>query len=192
METLKNRVKRIIFEQCNGSNKEFAKLIGVGLSTINLWDDNHIPKGDILQRLHTVLNVDLHWFLTGKGDPCIEKSRSGKPQVSGSSASEAETRNRKVSDGRDFPFNFSPDGDPRRQQPTGLDQVKELPSQFVASGEQTMQAFFSNFQAFYHRMERHTLLLDRINCLERDCDELRQKIVELEGILGTNGKMVGS
>ena len=65
---LRNRIEKIVFEKCNDSKRQFAELLGVEHNTIDLWDDDHIPQGDILQRIHELLNVDLHWLLTGKGD----------------------------------------------------------------------------------------------------------------------------
>jgi hypothetical protein len=65
---LKERIRDIINLRCNGSNKTFASLLGINVSTIQKWDDDHAPNGDILLRIYEKFNVDTTWLLTGKGD----------------------------------------------------------------------------------------------------------------------------
>jgi len=59
------------------SRAEFARKIGIHVSTIALWDDKHLPKGDILQRIHKEFNVNIDWLLTGEGVPYINKEANG-------------------------------------------------------------------------------------------------------------------
>jgi len=73
--TLKNRIKYIILTHCKGSNTVFADRINISTSTIQSWDDQHLPKGDTLQRIHKEFNVDINWLLTGEGEPYIKKDR---------------------------------------------------------------------------------------------------------------------
>jgi len=60
------------------SKAEFARKIGIHVSTIALWDDEHLPKGDILQRIHKEFNIDLNWLLTGEGEPYIQPAEGIK------------------------------------------------------------------------------------------------------------------
>lgn len=75
----KARIKTIIIDHCKGSNKKFAKELGINVSTIQVWDDTHLPKGDILQRMHDVFNVNVTWLLTGQGDPYIKDRKKDGP-----------------------------------------------------------------------------------------------------------------
>lgn len=76
--TLKERIKMIINDRCDRSNKRFAEQIGISPSTILIWDDEHLPKGDILSRIRKEFNVDINWLLTGQGEPYI-KDRKPEP-----------------------------------------------------------------------------------------------------------------
>lgn len=73
--TLKNRIQHIILNHCNRSNKVFANRINIATSTIQSWDDEHFPKGDILHRIHKEFDVNINWLLTGEGAPYIKKDR---------------------------------------------------------------------------------------------------------------------
>jgi len=73
--TFKNRIQHIILTHCNRSNKVFADRINIATSTIQSWDDEHFPKGDILHRIHKEFNIDINWLLTGEGEPYIKTDR---------------------------------------------------------------------------------------------------------------------
>jgi len=66
----KNRVKVV---RGRLTQKEFASRLGIHESTVQLYEAGHIPKGDILKRIHTVFHVDMNWLLTGEGEPFPEK-----------------------------------------------------------------------------------------------------------------------
>lgn len=51
------------------TQKNLAKRLGVGLKTINGWEnDISEPRANKLQTLSGVLNVSIPWLLTGEGD----------------------------------------------------------------------------------------------------------------------------
>ena len=55
------------------SREDFAKKINVDKSTIHNYLNGHIPKGDVLQRIHQEFKVNINWLLTGEGNTYIEK-----------------------------------------------------------------------------------------------------------------------
>jgi len=65
---IKDRIRRIIDNDCKRSNAVFAERINIVPSTIQKWDDQHLPNGDTLQRIHKEFNVDINWLLTGVGE----------------------------------------------------------------------------------------------------------------------------
>lgn len=55
-------------EACQMSQKSLAKRLGVGLKTIEGWEnDLSEPRANKLQMLAGVLNVSIPWLLTGEG-----------------------------------------------------------------------------------------------------------------------------
>ena len=54
------------------SQKDFAKKIGVHLTTVQLYESGNIPKGDVLQRIKEKFGVSIDWLLTGEGEPFID------------------------------------------------------------------------------------------------------------------------
>jgi len=60
------------------SREDFARKIGADKSTIQRYEnEDNIPKGDILRRIHERFGVDLNWLLTGRGEPYTIKEESG-------------------------------------------------------------------------------------------------------------------
>lgn len=192
--SLKNRIRKVIFDRCNGSNKQFAELIAVGVSTINLWDDDHLPKGDILQRIHTILNVNLHWLLTGKGYPytdmdrgeerggeCIEWGRSDMlPSVS--HFSEAPVN---ASEIERFPAS-------RILPEASLGQARDMFFRILASGDKEItQAFLTNLRAYCGLVENKSPQADRFTRLEQECEELREKLAQIDDFLSSKANAVG-
>ena len=51
------------------SQKALAKRLGVGLKTVDAWEnDTSEPRANKLQMLSGVLNVSIPWLLTGEGE----------------------------------------------------------------------------------------------------------------------------
>jgi len=63
---IKDRINTLIGD---GTARELAQRIGRHPNTISRWSDSHPPKSDDLQALHRELGVNLHWLLTGEGEP---------------------------------------------------------------------------------------------------------------------------
>lgn len=56
-------------EVCGQSQKALAQKLGVGLKTVEKWEnDISEPRANKLQMLSGVLNVSMRWLLTGEGD----------------------------------------------------------------------------------------------------------------------------
>ena len=51
------------------TQEEFAKKIGVSTYTLQLYEKGSVPKGDILQRINKETGINLHWLLTGENEP---------------------------------------------------------------------------------------------------------------------------
>jgi hypothetical protein len=81
---IKDRVRKIINEKCNGSNEVFARHIKINVATLQKWDDDHFPNGDKLNNIHNELGVNINWLLTGEGEAYIEKvtgEKEGRPHL---------------------------------------------------------------------------------------------------------------
>jgi len=56
-------------EVCGLDQKTFAQKLGVGLGTIEKWENDLTePRANKLQMLSGVLNVSIPWLLTGEGE----------------------------------------------------------------------------------------------------------------------------
>ena len=56
-------------EACGLDQKAFAQKLGVGLGTIEKWENDLTePRANRLQMLSGILNVSIPWLLTGEGD----------------------------------------------------------------------------------------------------------------------------
>ncbi|MCW5959289.1 MAG: helix-turn-helix domain-containing protein [Pyrinomonadaceae bacterium] len=64
------RLKRV-FD--GATNQEIADKLGVTAPAVQNYVSGRIPDGEKLQRISAVTNCNLHWLLTGEGDPFPEK-----------------------------------------------------------------------------------------------------------------------
>jgi len=76
---IKERIREIIDNDCGGSNIVFANRTGIVPSTIQKWDDEHLPNGDTLQHIHEKFSVNINYLLTGIGELYINKDRKEMP-----------------------------------------------------------------------------------------------------------------
>jgi len=61
----------------------FAKALGISLSTYSYYENNRIPPIETLLKMCEVTNTDLNWLLTGKKNPAdTKKSTSGQEESS--------------------------------------------------------------------------------------------------------------
>jgi transcriptional regulator with XRE-family HTH domain len=66
-----DRIKQV---RGNLSRDAFASKIGADKSTVQRYEnENNIPKGDILLRIHTEFGTNIHWLLTGEGEQYLKK-----------------------------------------------------------------------------------------------------------------------
>ena len=64
------------------SREEFALKIGTDKSTVQRYEnENNIPKGDILLRIHKIFGTNITWLLTGEGEQ-FQKSSYPKETLS--------------------------------------------------------------------------------------------------------------
>ena len=63
-----------IFEKSGLSKKQFADSLGLSLAMNYQISSGRVkPPRDLLERLSTVYNVNLNWFITGEGSPCTDE-----------------------------------------------------------------------------------------------------------------------
>jgi len=60
------------------TQKEFAQKIGTHVHTVQTYEQGSVPKGNVLQRIHKEFGVNIHWLLTGDGEPYIYKVGEGE------------------------------------------------------------------------------------------------------------------
>ena len=66
------------------SRPKFGQKIGVSQTAVQNYEtQNHIPKGDVLQRIHNEYGVDLNWLLTGEGESYKKGKQEGLPSADG-------------------------------------------------------------------------------------------------------------
>jgi DNA-binding transcriptional MerR regulator len=167
---LKERIKKVISDHCEGSRKTFADLIQIAPSTIQAWDDEHLPKGDILQRIHKEFGVDITWLLTGEGDPYLTGGAVDIPP--------------EASKGGEY-------ADP----PVGLGQAVEQLARILDSDNQPVANTILLFLRFFYesvesqkkdkdrKEQSEEELKKRISALEEKCERLIEEIKRLrEGV----------
>ena len=68
--SISERIKRI---RGSLSQAEFGKRIGSSQRAVQGWEAGEsAPGANFLERIHRVFGVDIHWLLTGKGNPYIK------------------------------------------------------------------------------------------------------------------------
>jgi len=57
------------------SQSQLAKKLGVAQNTLSQWErgERDIPTS-VLLKLHSIAGVNLHWLLTGEGEPFVKPS----------------------------------------------------------------------------------------------------------------------
>lgn len=73
-EGIENRIHRVILQCCGGSNQEFAKHLGINVSTIQKWKGDKAPGGKVLSKIRKIFGVSIDWLLTGEGKPFIKSN----------------------------------------------------------------------------------------------------------------------
>jgi len=69
MDTIGKRLK-FALKQKGIKQKEFSKLTGISLGTLSqVIRDLRSPKAETLFVIARPLNINLHWLITGEGDP---------------------------------------------------------------------------------------------------------------------------
>jgi hypothetical protein len=158
--TLKERIKKIIKEKCEGSRKHFADRLGVVPSTIHTWDDEHPPSGNPSKRLREEFNVNIDWLLTGEGEPYIYKDR----EVSGAGAHH-------VAD---------PAVEYQAGAPAFMQAVKMLATVLDSGNKIFVQALMSNLVAFSAAINTQQDQAAEIKTLRSECEDLKTRVVALE------------
>lgn len=189
-ETPKDRVKKIIDEQCRGSFDEFARRVGINKGTIHTWK-SHGPKPAILKRIKEEFGVNPDWILWGDGtpyykmgyspsDPSVLKESAGDKDLFGRTEYvQAGGKNHSVTlfgeqrDGRDN----DPDSNGRDPFMHDLEMLKSIHD----SGNQMLiRAIHSNLVAFSSAALSEHRSHTTIAALRRDLDDLRKRIDPIE------------
>lgn len=177
----KERIKSVIDRKCSGVKAEFARTLEIDVSTIALWDDDHTPRGDTLERIHTRFGVDLHWLLTGQGDPYIKDAPGGEAKDKGGLWG---TTVREVVDGQEHMVTLH--GYPSHEAAPDLGSAVNMLSAVLSSGDDVLtHALMANLIAFSRAAQRDKEQASRIHALERECDDLKQRLERVESHLGT-------
>lgn len=76
METINDRMERVVNEVFDGNKAAFAKAIAVEPATMSSYLGNKRrskPSVDMAARIVTALDVDARWLLTGEGDVSLHQ-----------------------------------------------------------------------------------------------------------------------
>ena len=65
---MKERIKEIRKNLCNGSNEEFAKKVGESQQTVSNWTTRGVGIGSIKKILQAFKEVDRNWLFDGEGE----------------------------------------------------------------------------------------------------------------------------
>jgi len=66
------------------SQKDFATKIGAGQRSIHSWEAGEAsPGARALAAIHRVFHVNVHWLLTGEGEPYIDDTQGTEPGSGG-------------------------------------------------------------------------------------------------------------
>lgn len=81
MSTINERIKIIIEQYYNGSQRAFAEAVGTSSSVVNgiVGKRKSSPSFEILQKIYTTANISADWLLTGNGD--ILTDNHSKPDL---------------------------------------------------------------------------------------------------------------
>ncbi|MBW2054013.1 MAG: helix-turn-helix domain-containing protein, partial [Deltaproteobacteria bacterium] len=66
--------ERIIIVRGNLDRDQFAAKIGVSARTVQRWElEGELPKGKELAKIASEFKVNVHWLVTGEGEPYIKE-----------------------------------------------------------------------------------------------------------------------
>lgn len=68
VETIHERIERLVKEYGGGKNTVFAHKVGVSEGNVRGYIKGVMPKYDVLEKIVRYLDVDPTWLLTGKGE----------------------------------------------------------------------------------------------------------------------------
>jgi len=58
------------------SQEDFAAFLSVHRNTVRGWESNKgMPNKEIITQFHEILNVNLNWLFSGKGEPYLTDLR---------------------------------------------------------------------------------------------------------------------
>lgn len=151
------------------SQKAFAKKISAGQGSIHAWEnDKAYPGASSLERIHRIFGVNVHWLLTGEGEPYIKDRGGGLEE--GSTGRERLDR-----------ILEAPAASPDPDASTNLGRAVEMLAAVLSSGDQALvQAIMSNLIAFSRAVRDNHRHTTRIARLEEDGAKMRERIAALE------------
>ena len=182
--------KRIKMVRGALSRPEFGQKIGVSQSAVQNYETlNHIPKGDVLQRIHSEYEVDLNWLLTGEGESYTKVEQEGLPSADGKGLW-GQTRHHDV-DGQQIdvtlftPPSTQPSPDPGALNPF-VRGVGALQTIFDSGDPLLISTIQANLTAFEQAALKDQFLREqslRIQKLEEECEALKKQISDLKKLI---------
>ena len=167
------------------SRQKFGSMIGAGKSSIQNYETkDKVPKGNILQNICTVFNVNTTWLLTGQSQPPIKDRKVdqvGIHQVVDDEGLWGRTRRHQVEGSEVDVTLFEPKDGAEMEAVGGLGQSVELLANILSSGNQVMiRAILSNLQAFSNAVDSQYRAEERILKLEEECEKFEKRVAALE------------
>ncbi len=141
---------------------DFAKKIGVHVSTISLWRDDKLPKGETLKRISKEFGISVDWLLTGGGEPYLT-DQTGREGVSVLSSTLKEVS------GRGFQSSAS-------HQASIAQSIEMLMKIMGSNNQKLIRAIVSNLDAFSEAVDQK----DRLVALEEKVDTLMADVSRLQ------------
>jgi transcriptional regulator with XRE-family HTH domain len=154
-----NRIKLV---RKNLSRPDFAKRLGISVTSVQTYETlDHIPKGDILQRIQKEFGVSIDWLLTGEGKPYF-------PVAGEISANAAENVQNEATEAKEF----------------RISDAMTMAARVLESKTSYATALYLNIQHFDRALRAEA----RINRLEGECETLRKRLEALEARIASQAK----
>ena len=182
--------KRIKVIRGDLSRPEFGQKIGVSRAAVQNYETlDHIPKGDVLQRIHNEYGVDLNWLLTGEGESYNKDKQEGLPSADGKGLW-GQTRHHVV-DGKQIDVTlFAPPSTQSSPDPGALNPfirgVGALQTIFDSGDSLLISTIQANLTVLEQAAQKDQFLREqsrRIQNLEDECEALKKQISDLKRLI---------
>jgi transcriptional regulator with XRE-family HTH domain len=177
-----NRIKQV---RGGLSREDFAAKLSIDKSSIQRYEnDENIPKGDVLQKIHKQFNVNINWLLTGQGEPYKKNRVIGLEDPVGLYGKTEQI----IAGGKNFNVtSFSPSGgDPgesSNHQDPFIAAVAALKEIYDSNDPVFVPAIASNIRAFNMAVFNKKFIQaqgETIQELRIECEKLKNRMESLE------------